>query len=150
MTITKVKLLDNGLLDLSETPAHLVETHVYRTLMDLEVFWLIASSVRRNATESPLLRLPAEIRNRIFEYALGGDTIEIDRKFECEFKCDVDHGGEDKQFFHCCWACRSYFRTVPPFALVQVCRMIYAEAAILGYVCLNTALPRILPSLTSM
>ncbi|KAJ4345261.1 uncharacterized protein N0V89_011391 [Didymosphaeria variabile] len=28
-TTTKVKLLDNGLLDLSETPAHLVETMIY-------------------------------------------------------------------------------------------------------------------------
>ncbi len=31
-----------------------------------------------NQKNSPLLRLPGEIRNRIYEYALGGNTIMID------------------------------------------------------------------------
>ncbi|KAL1603566.1 hypothetical protein SLS60_005154 [Paraconiothyrium brasiliense] len=112
-TIPKVKLLDNGLLDLSETPAHLVEI------------------VRRNATESPLLRLPAEIRNCIFKYALGGDTIEVARTFDC----DVPHHKESKAM-PMCPQCRGYFDAVP-FPLIQVCRMVYAETAILGYA-LNT------------
>ncbi|KAF2635243.1 hypothetical protein P280DRAFT_473967 [Massarina eburnea CBS 473.64] len=33
---------------------------------------------KRNATESPLLRLPAELRNRIYEYAIGGGIIVVD------------------------------------------------------------------------
>lgn len=33
---------------------------------------------RENAENSPLLRLPAEIRIKIFEYVLGGNTIHIE------------------------------------------------------------------------
>ncbi|KAK3705000.1 hypothetical protein LTR37_013517 [Vermiconidia calcicola] len=37
----------------------------------------ISISTARNAAESPLLRLPPEIRNRIFRYVFGGRTIHI-------------------------------------------------------------------------
>ncbi|KAL1604039.1 hypothetical protein SLS60_005631 [Paraconiothyrium brasiliense] len=49
-----VPLLQNGLLDLSKTPDHLIPI------------------AQRNAIQSPLLRLPAEIRSKIFQYATGG------------------------------------------------------------------------------
>lgn len=38
---------------------------------------LIIYSSLRNQRESPLLRLPAELRIRIYEYALGGLEIRI-------------------------------------------------------------------------
>ncbi|KAJ4345844.1 uncharacterized protein N0V89_011979 [Didymosphaeria variabile] len=52
----------NGLLELSKAPDHLV------------------AIVTKNATESPLLRLPAEMRNRIFRFASGGCEIHITRR----------------------------------------------------------------------
>ncbi|KAF2786465.1 hypothetical protein K505DRAFT_368215 [Melanomma pulvis-pyrius CBS 109.77] len=50
---------ENGLLSLEKTPYHLVDI------------------VKRNRTESRLLRLPSEIRNAIWQYALGNqvDTL---------------------------------------------------------------------------
>ncbi|KAJ4345845.1 beta transducin [Didymosphaeria variabile] len=55
-----VPLLPNGLLDLSKTPDHLIPT------------------VQHNATKSPLLRLPAEIRSNIFQYATSGTEFVIE------------------------------------------------------------------------
>ncbi len=63
-------------------------------------------------TTSPLLLLPAEIRNIVWEYATTGCTIKLYR---------ADHGG----LLGC-----------PPdagFRLMQVCRQIYAETALLAY-----------------
>jgi hypothetical protein len=43
---------------------------------------LICSSTQRNATDSPLLRLPGEIRNSIYSYVFGYDTHEFARPFQ--------------------------------------------------------------------
>jgi hypothetical protein len=78
------------------------------------------ASVKRNAEQSPLLRLPAEIRDMIWKLALGGNVIRPVRS-----KSHV------RGFFH-------PFPQVdtngphPPayrFSLLQVCRQIYSEAA---------------------
>jgi hypothetical protein len=78
----------------------------------------------RNNQKSPLLRLPPEIRNRIWKYAVGGNTIK-----------SVDIG---------LW--RGDYRLKLPtseqlptsepghvFALLRTCRQIYAETAVLPY-----------------
>jgi hypothetical protein len=39
------------------------------------------ASTLLNQRQSPLLRLPAELRNRIYEYTLGGNTILINPWF---------------------------------------------------------------------
>jgi hypothetical protein len=41
----------------------------------VKIPWLTNSSAKQSQRDSPLLRLPPEIRNTIFEYALGGRTI---------------------------------------------------------------------------
>ena len=41
---------------------------------------LTYTSRNRNARESQLLRLPAEVRQKIYEYAVGGHHVVIDRK----------------------------------------------------------------------
>ncbi|KAF2437384.1 hypothetical protein P171DRAFT_492132 [Karstenula rhodostoma CBS 690.94] len=113
-----VRLLQNGLLDLSETPDHLVAT------------------VKRNAIESPLLRLPAEIRNRIFQYALGGYTINV-RRFKglCILvNCDCRRyvGLKASRDSYDCDGSRTR-STSMPFRLREVCRQAYSETATLGF-----------------
>ncbi|KAJ4315539.1 beta transducin [Neodidymelliopsis sp. IMI 364377] len=48
----------NGILNLEQTPVHLVD------------------AVKHNA-ESPLLRLPPEIRNRVWSLAMGGQLVKL-------------------------------------------------------------------------
>ncbi|OCL15143.1 hypothetical protein AOQ84DRAFT_358289 [Glonium stellatum] len=57
---TPIRLMENGLLDLTVSPND-----------------AIARITARNNIESPLLHLPAEIRNRIFALALGGYHIHV-------------------------------------------------------------------------
>ena len=78
-------------------------------------------STLQNAIKSPLLRLPGEVRNRIYEYALGGEEV-----------C-------------CSYYKRPYLRPGQPnrtgkekyplslLMLPQVCRQIHAESALLPY-----------------
>ncbi|KAL5425521.1 hypothetical protein PMIN07_011887 [Paraphaeosphaeria minitans] len=119
-----VRLLENGLLDLSETPKHLVEV------------------ARRNVIESHLLRLPAEIRCRIFEFALSGYDIKIGygaanarqpvlsglriplRK-TLEICVEFKLGDGKKRIVTDC--------KTSSFYLPQVCRMVYSETVTKGY-----------------
>ncbi|CAN9339028.1 unnamed protein product [Alternaria sp. RS040] len=74
-----------------------------------------------NQRNSPLLRLPAELRNRVYEYALGGHEIWVTTPIpETKTKIYLDRWGD-----------------VPAFTLLKVCSQIYAEAALLPY-SLNT------------
>ncbi|KAI4931946.1 uncharacterized protein J4E92_003844 [Alternaria infectoria] len=43
--------------------------------IDAEVSGAVSEITTRNSTESPLLRLPGELRNRILGYAVGGYTV---------------------------------------------------------------------------
>ncbi|KAI1588449.1 hypothetical protein Ptr902_10639 [Pyrenophora tritici-repentis] len=119
----------NGKLDLMSAPAR------FKVLMSL------------NATQSRLLSLPAEVRNKIFEYAIGDYDIYISA-----YNARATHTHETvlgtvyrKTTQH------SYrmvtimlphgtpFRrahpndTLPALCLPQVCRQLYAETAILPY-----------------
>ena len=92
------------------------------------------ASVRRNAVESPLLRLPPEIRNRIFRYAMGGSVILV-QSHHPAFSSDTwrnttasawhgraTHLSADRQH-----------NQGTAFHLPETCRQIYAETATLGY-----------------
>ncbi|KAF2442627.1 hypothetical protein P171DRAFT_497565 [Karstenula rhodostoma CBS 690.94] len=95
----KPSILDNGMLSLEHTPAHLVHL------------------VQQNA-ESLLLRLPPEIRNKIFRYVLAGLRVEV-RAFMAAPRL-YRVGPSNK--------CRSPSTNV---SLLQVCRQIYNETATL-------------------
>ncbi|KAF2846853.1 hypothetical protein T440DRAFT_220784 [Plenodomus tracheiphilus IPT5] len=94
-----VQLQENGLISLEHTPEHLV------------------SIVEKNS-KIFLLSLPAEIRNRIFKYTLGGNIV----------WCTITR-------------CHVVIRTGPPrryiidteHALLRVCRQIYVETALLPF-----------------
>ncbi|KAH6638259.1 hypothetical protein C7974DRAFT_157487 [Boeremia exigua] len=73
-------------------------------------------------SEAPLLRLPAELRNRIWEYTLGGNIFDV--VFVETYK---GRYVEEKTFVHS--------RTFKPNtnALLQVCRQIYMETALIPF-----------------
>ena len=87
------------------------------------------SSVQRNAKYSPLLRLPGEIRNKIWAFAMGGHYIDV-------------HEVVQFRTVESIWV-RTGFRAQPNlgdkasqpsgFHLPEVCRQIYSETATLGY-----------------
>ncbi|KAI4701716.1 hypothetical protein J4E81_003456 [Alternaria sp. BMP 2799] len=68
---------------------------------------------KRNATASPLLRLPAELRNTIFAYALDHDTIVLEHPVPRIRITDSRHKDA--------------------INLLYVCRQIYIETALLPY-----------------
>ncbi|KAL1603993.1 hypothetical protein SLS60_005585 [Paraconiothyrium brasiliense] len=105
----------NGLLDAS-IPRN--ATH----LMELEDI-----SAQRNSTQSPLLRLPPEIRNKIWEYAIGGFNIKVFRTRSCEHLKELSYYADDL----------SEKLSRPTFHLHKVCRQAYVETAPLIYT-LNT------------
>ncbi|USP77115.1 hypothetical protein yc1106_04389 [Curvularia clavata] len=70
---------------------------------------------RQNQQQSPLLRLPAELRNKIFAYALGGRTF--------RFKTTGNYP----------WYIKNVTKYKHALALLQVCRQIYAETALLPF-----------------
>ncbi|KAI4604738.1 hypothetical protein J4E83_010979 [Alternaria metachromatica] len=81
-----------------------------------------AHITQRNATASPLLRLPAEIRNMIFAYALShGDT-----------KLHIIPSIQDGPGGTGCWKHRSWPDPVN-VSLLYVCRQIHLETALLPY-----------------
>jgi hypothetical protein len=75
--------------------------------------------MQRNATQSPLLRLPAELRNKIFKLAVGGHTI---------------HLYHTSTLFHTSVTdLKILYRDRHCFALLSVCRQIYLETALLPF-----------------
>lgn len=102
------------------------------------------NSVKRNATNSPLLRLPTELRLKIWEYALGGQIVAIHRPVELTegkviFGPDSANKGKAIAFvgFPALWRTlchRTRECTVPSaFHLPEVCRQIYCETSSLAY-----------------
>jgi hypothetical protein len=76
------------------------------------------------------LRLPGEIRNLIWEYAVGGHQVDIHgRHRRCKFL--------DKVYVHSAPLESETNFVTPNFRLPQVCRQIYAESAHMVYT-LNT------------
>ncbi|ORX94518.1 hypothetical protein BCR34DRAFT_220843, partial [Clohesyomyces aquaticus] len=92
-----------------------------------------------NSLQSPLLRLPPEVRNQIFSHVLGSCDIDIHTKH-------VEYFPETKQWPHRIWhvarpldserdleyAISSRSRK-PDFQLPLVCRQIYHETKLLHY-----------------
>ena len=72
------------------------------------------SSTYLNATTSPLLLLPAEIRNMIFEYAMYHETINIHLKYNMQTDIVTSEPRHSEP-------------------LLFVCRQIHLEVAILPY-----------------
>ncbi|KAF2437386.1 hypothetical protein P171DRAFT_526943 [Karstenula rhodostoma CBS 690.94] len=105
-TTNQVKLLDNGLLDLSETPA------------------------------SPLLRLPPEIRTRIFKFAWGGETIKVKTRYSCVRAARIHIGDTDDDWM-ACRTCHGRLYLAPLVRSAGVSRQIYSEFASFGFA-LNT------------
>jgi hypothetical protein len=75
---------------------------------------LIRSSSEHNQRDSPLLRLPAELRNHIWDYVFPGITFYIS---------GPDHPTKDKTKF---LKVKGYKRRLVP-GLLYVCRQIYGE-----------------------
>jgi hypothetical protein len=74
------------------------------------MFILMDTSTERNAQESLLARLPAEIRNRIWTHIVAIEKAYVGREFMNGPKCFA-----------------------PQLHLFRVCRQTYAEAALLPY-----------------
>lgn len=72
----------------------------------------------RNNESSPLLRLPPEMRNLIFRYALGGKKFLISRV------------GRKEQYLH---VTTVGGESTNHFSLLRVCRQIYAETVLLPF-----------------
>jgi hypothetical protein len=71
-------------------------------------------STLHNQTNSPLLRLPSELRNRVYEYALGGDCEPFTIKASpIDFPMTL--------------------LDLPALSLLRSCRQIYHETANLPY-----------------
>jgi hypothetical protein len=105
-------------------------------------------SYDRNATESPLLRLAPEIRNRIFHFVLGGKTIHIDY-FYGHYACRSTVGYEEEakstknskgcgsidahsiQHVACDPETNSVERL--QLAVLRACRQIHQEAALVPF-----------------
>ncbi|KAF2118572.1 hypothetical protein BDV96DRAFT_679105 [Lophiotrema nucula] len=93
-----LQLLQDGRLNVAVVSEHLID------------------AVRHNATASPLLRLPAELRNKILEYALGGQDVYMELE-------GVNRRGKE----------RAFTRQRNIISLVYTSRQIYSETAFLPY-----------------
>ncbi|KAF2874969.1 hypothetical protein BDV95DRAFT_665622 [Massariosphaeria phaeospora] len=115
-----VKVPEDGLCSTENTPDYLLPV------------------VERNARESPLLSLPAEIRNQIYQYAMGGSEINVTRArptnhhpdWRKRSKCLFWHGRATHL--------EPFVRSSPEgvgtsFHFPETCRQVYAETVTLGY-----------------
>ena len=101
-------------------------------------------SAQRNARDSPLLRLPAEIRNMIFRYAVGGNEIHVQRAFV--YRTSKKWRDNSNSYWHG-RATHLGDRRLKALAqgtafhFPEVCRQIYAETATLAYAINTFILP---------
>lgn len=143
----EVRLLGNGLFDMSETPPWLVHVYVTANVLLPKVFMTNHDSAERNAKQSPLLRLPGEIRNRIYHYAMIGNvamvtedndraivnekTGKIAKRFHKVRAVGVKDGHGLSKWLDTARGGNSTFES--NFHLLEVCRQIYTETATLAY-----------------
>jgi len=78
----------------------------------------MAQEIPANQRNSPLLRLPAELRNQIYKYALGGHIVLLGTTHELVYPRKPRLYPEEP---------------ISHFALLRVCSQIHAEAALLPY-----------------
>lgn len=104
----------------------------------------VIHSTMHNQLKSPLLRLPAEIRNRIYEYTLHDTCINTCQEIKCPrtHKFCFDAGICQRSDFgprvQIPWSSRCMDHLHVHFAkdrlqLLQVCQQIYAEAKLLVF-----------------
>jgi hypothetical protein len=96
-------------------------------------------STERNACESTLLRLPPEIRNRIWAYALAIKKITLVKESD-DWLNDIDEDEVEEEHMEAYHALLedseiSWARAniTPGLQMLLVCRHIYAEAALLPF-----------------
>lgn len=100
---------------------------------------LTHDSARRNATKSPLLRLPPEIRNKIWSFAMGGMLVMlpyIKPTMGCAVQIDLKVGGYAPSQTEIMYHNEPVYKlTKQPaaFHLPEVCRQVYAETALTAY-----------------
>jgi hypothetical protein len=80
---------------------------------------------------------------RIFEFALGGETIAIERNRSCVDEDELHQFDSYGSYFPCA-SCHIYYCPASPFLLPRVCRQIKAECGTLGYVRTSSTRPRTL------
>ena len=85
--------------------------------------------MNRNASTSLLLRLPPEIRLRIYKYVFGGQRLWMDFHGPQYKDCDEMHLGG--RFYH--FDMTKGLDRKLDFRLLRVCRQIFTEAALLPY-----------------
>jgi hypothetical protein len=78
--------------------------------------------VNLNASHSPLLRLPGDVRNKICKLAMGGNYIEVPG--------DYDTNPKGNAISNPTWP---EYVPLSAFHLPEVCRQIYPETAVLAY-----------------
>ncbi|KAJ4382921.1 beta transducin [Didymella sp. IMI 355093] len=96
-----VRRLENGMLDVTRKSSNNVK-------------------VIKADSQSLLLRLPPELRNRIWEYALGGHVFDVVTRTVYERRKRINKA-------------KVWDLPKNTFALLRVCRQIYAEPALLPY-----------------
>lgn len=128
----------------------------------------LSHSTKRNATESPLLRLPPEISNLIWTYVLGGQTLHIGLKLNRSNDdlpwlfsfCTLDdderykyppckvmgqlHNRYDQRHYDCIKSVAKAKWRQRFLALLRVCRQLHLEAALLPYLENTFAFPYVL------
>ncbi|PSN69748.1 hypothetical protein BS50DRAFT_585269 [Corynespora cassiicola Philippines] len=104
-----IRLLGNEYLDTGVIPDNLI------------------SIVERNSIESPLLRLPGEIRNRIYDYILHNLAIIVrgSRKY------NIQPERREYERVECKFSLNANFQSAAN--LTQACRLLYAELSTLIY-----------------
>jgi len=96
---------------------------------------LKSSSTQRNSATSPLLRLPAEVRNKIFTYVNSGLNIFMwNKNFDPLRKIGGACRNPQVLIRHDASPIASYLVALPPFlALQAICRQVYNETAMLPF-----------------
>lgn len=112
------RLLENGLVDVSFMSQ--LSSRCMIVVITFAGFSLMVDRSERNAAESPLLRLPAEIREKVWKCATSGVCVNATRRKEI-FPTWADGSSE------------KVVRNASAFHLPRVCRQIYAETAVLPY-----------------
>ena len=105
-------------MDYSMSTASVGSTPRCKSILQLTLYSaLTEASIKQNA-QTALLRLPGEIRNRIWEFAIGSQIYFVgDYRYE---------SGEDIRVTR-------HKNGLSSVALLRVCRQIYSEAALLPY-----------------
>jgi hypothetical protein len=96
-----------------------------------------APSAQRNATDSPLLRLPPEVRHIIWRFTLGGELVQLPRYCQRGQRGYAVRYEQDRSISeHGIISGRHTLRIremSSAFCLPQVCRQIYSETAFLAF-----------------